>query len=142
MQASSAWIKSFRCCQASAYLWETQRTPHAYLHLELFQLTTEVKKSSEILKSKAEASLETQGQIVGARESLNGPKIWHEEKKKNGEKSPWGQCLTRKVPWDNVLPDQFQTVAAVLPSDWAEKHKRFLAPIRSQNGGNRLELVW
>ena len=51
---------------------------------------------------------------------------------KNGEKSPWGQCLTR----------QFQTVAAVLPSDWAEKHKRFLAPISRQNDGNRLELVW
>ena len=27
-------------------------------------------------------------------------------------------------------------------SDWAEKHKRFLAPIRSQNDGDRLELVW
>ena len=63
------------------------------------------------------SSSETQGQIVGARESLNG-----------GEK----QCLTR----------QFQTVAAVLPSDWAEKHKRFLAPIRRQNDGDRLELVW
>ena len=135
--------QELQSCQASAYLWETQRTPHAYLHLELFQLTTEVKKSSEILKSKAEASLETQGQIVGARESLNGPKnMARRKKKKNGEKSPWGQCLTRKVPWDNVLPDQFQTVAAVLSSDWAEKHKRFLAPIRSQNGGNRLELVW
>ena len=43
---------------------------------------------------------------------------------------------------DNVLPDKFQTVAAVRPSDWAEKHKSFLAPIRSQNGGDLLELVW
>ena len=34
------------------------------------------------------------------------------------------------------------SVAAVLPSDWAEKHNSFLAPIRSQNGGDRLELVW
>jgi len=25
---------------------------------------------------------------------------------------------------------------------WAEKHKIFLAPIRRQNGGDRLELVW
>ena len=32
-------------------------------------------------------------------------------KVKNGEKSPW----------DNVLPDQFQTVAAVLASDWCQK---------------------
>ena len=26
--------------------------------------------------------------------------------------------------------------------DWAEKHKSFLAPIRSQNDGDSLELVW
>ena len=37
----------------------------------------------------------------------------------------------------NVLPEQFQTVAAVLPFDWAEKHKSFLAPVRSQNGGEK-----
>ena len=60
-----------------------------------------------------------------------GGKIWHEEKKRTAT----------RAPGDNVLPDQFQTVAAVLPSDWAEKHNRFLAPIRSQNGGDRLELV-
>ena len=54
-------------------------------------------------------------------------------KVKNGEKSPWGQ---------NVLPDQFQTVTAVLASDWCHKNQSFLAPMRSQNGGNRLELVW
>ena len=50
----------------------------------------------------------------------------------DGEKSPWRQCLNSPVP----------TVAAVLPSDWAEKHKSFLGPIRSQNGGDRLELVF
>ena len=27
----------------------------------------------------------------------------------------------RRAPEDNVLPDQFQTVAAVLPSDWCQK---------------------
>ena len=43
-------------------------------------------------------------------------------KVKNGEKSP--------------------SVAAVLASDWSQKTCVFLAPIRSQNGGNRLELVW
>ena len=73
-----------------------------------------------------------QGQIVGARESLDGWKNMARRKVKNGEKSPG----------DNVLPDQFQTVAAILASDWAEKHKIFLAPIRSQNGGDRLEVVW
>ena len=48
-----------------------------------------------------EPSSETQGQIVGARESLNGRKNIYGTKKswvKNGEKSPWGQCLTRSVP--------------------------------------------
>ena len=36
-------------------------------------------------------SSETQGQIVGARESLNGRKNKARRKVKNGEKSPWGQ---------------------------------------------------
>ena len=44
------------------------------------------------------ASSETQGQIVGTRESLNGQKDGARRKVKNGEKSPWGQCLTRPVP--------------------------------------------
>ena len=45
-----------------------------------------------------EASWETQGQIVGARESLNERKNMARRKVKNGGKSPWGQCLTRPVP--------------------------------------------
>ena len=44
------------------------------------------------------SSSETQGQIVGARESLIGRKNMPRRKVKNGEKSPWGQCLTRPVP--------------------------------------------
>ena len=44
------------------------------------------------------SSLETQGQIVGARESLNGRKNKARRKVKNGEKSSWGQCLARPVP--------------------------------------------
>ena len=77
----------------------------------------------------------TQGQIVGARESLNGRKNMARRKVKIR--------TARRAPGDNVLPDQFQLVAAVLPSDcWTEKHKSFLASIRSQNGGDRLELVW
>ena len=35
---------------------------------------------------------------MGARESLNGRKNKARRKVKNGEKSPWGQCLTRPVP--------------------------------------------
>ena len=43
-------------------------------------------------------SSETQGQIVGKREGLNGRENVARRKVKNGEKSPWGQCLTRPVP--------------------------------------------
>ena len=50
--------------------------------------------------------------------------------------------MARRAPADNVLPNQFQTVAAVLPSDWAEKHKRFSAQSEGRTGGERLELVW
>ena len=53
-------------------------------------------------------------------------------KVKNGE---------RRAP-GTIVPDQLQTVAAVLASDWCQKTCVFLAPIRSQNGGDRLELVW
>ena len=36
-----------------------------------------------------QASLETQGQLVGVRESLNGQKNMAQRKVKNSEKSPW-----------------------------------------------------
>ena len=78
-------------------------------------------------------SSETQGQIVGARESLKGRKNMAQRKVKNGEKSPWP---------DNVLSDQFQTVAAILASDWYQETFLFFCPIRSQISGNCLELVW
>ena len=45
-------------------------------------------------------SSETQGQIMEARENLNGWENMAQRKVKNGEKSPWGQCLTRPVPND------------------------------------------
>ena len=35
-------------------------------------------------------------------------------------------------PGENVLPDQFQTVVAVLASDWCQKTVVFFCPIRSQ----------
>ena len=65
---------------------------------------------------------------MGARESLNGQKNMARRKVKNGEKSPW----------DNVLPDQFQTVAAVLTSDWCQKTFVFFCPIRSRTAAT----VW
>ena len=57
--------------------------------------------------------------------------MWHEKKERTA----------RRAPGDNVLPDQFQTAAAALASDWGQKTCVFLAPIRSQNGGDCLELV-
>ena len=52
----------------------------------------------KIVRITSPVSSETQGQIVGARESLNGKKNMARRKVKNGEKSPCGQCLTRPVP--------------------------------------------
>ena len=77
-------------------------------------------------------SSETQGQIMEPRESLNGRENMARRKVKNGQKSPG----------DNVLPDQFQMVTAVLASDWCQKTFVFFCPIRSQNGGDRLDQVW
>ena len=48
----------------------------------------------------------------------------------------------RRAPGDNILPAQFQTVAVVLASDWCQKTFVFFCPIRRQNDGDRLELVW
>ena len=50
-----------------------------------------------VLMAKALSSSETQGQVVGARESLKGRKNMARRKVKNGEKNPWGQCLTIPV---------------------------------------------
>ena len=58
----------------------------------------------------------SEGQIVGARERLNA---WEK--------------VARRAPGDNVLPDQFQTVAAVQASDWCQKTFVFFRPISSQH---------
>ena len=80
------------------------------------------------------SSSETQGQIKGARESLNGLKnIYGKKKSKDRREEPLGTMSYQ---------DQFQTVAAVLASDWCQKNTSFLAAIRRQNGGDHLELVW
>ena len=41
-----------------------------------------------------------------------------------------------------VFSAQVPSFTAVLASDWCQKTCVFLAPIRSQNGGDCLELVW
>ena len=74
------------------------------------------------------SSSETQGHIVGARESLNGRENMARRKVKNGEKSPWGQCLTRPVPnsrrrsdfW--LVPENF---CVFLPNQKAERRRPF-----------------
>ena len=48
----------------------------------------------KILPTLSAPSSETQRQIVSAKESLNGRKNMARRRVKNGEKSPWGQCLT------------------------------------------------
>ena len=53
---------------------------------------------SGIFQFDKNASSETQARIVGERESLNGRKNMARRKVENGEKNPWGQCLTRPVP--------------------------------------------
>ena len=67
-------------------------------------------------------------QIVGAKESLNGRKNMARRKVKNGEKSPWGQYLTRAVP-----NGRRRSGFCLVP---------VFCPIKRQNGGDRLELVW
>ena len=62
------------------------------------QLTTNALSQINYRHTRHYASSQTQGQIVGRRESLNGQKNMTRRKVKNGEKSPWGQCLTRPVP--------------------------------------------
>ena len=49
--------------------------------------------------------------------------------KKGAKKS---KETARRAPGDNVLPDQFQTLGAVLASDWCQKTVVFFCPIRSQ----------
>ena len=69
-----------------------------------------------------------QRQIVGARESLNGRENMARRKEKNGEKSPWGQCVTRPVPncrgrsgfW--LVPEN---VCVFLPNQKAERRPPF-----------------
>jgi len=79
------------------------------------------------------ASSETQGQIVGARESLNRRKNKAQKNSKERPEEPLGTM-------------SYQTSSKRSPPFWlligGRKTCVFLAPIRSQNGSNSLELVW
>ena len=88
--ASSFWRKvaDFMSKVADQFRW-----PSVLIETPVFSTTPQIPESAI-----GHSSSETQGQIVGARESLNGRKNMARRKVKNGEKSPWGQCLTRPVP--------------------------------------------
>ena len=73
-------------------------------------------------------SSETQGQLVGARKSLNG-----REKNSCAEKSR----ATRRAPEDKVLTDQLQTAGVVLTSDWCHKTFVFLCLITTSKTRSR-----
>ena len=64
--------------------------------------------------------------ILGDPGAGNGGEGKSKRLEKYGTKN--SKLTAKRAPGDNVLPDQFQTVAAVLPSDWAGKLKSFLAP--------------
>ena len=74
------------------------------------------------------SSSETQGQIEGARESLNGRENMARRKVKNGEKSPRGQCLTRPVPNGRRRSDFWwvpENFWVFLPNQKAERRRPF-----------------
>ena len=84
------------------------------------------------------SSSETQGQKVGARKSLSGRENIARRKVKKGEKSSWGQCLTRPVPngrrlsgfW--LVPDNFFSARLDFPSPpVSAPGSPRMAPIRS-----------
>ena len=74
-------------------------------------------------------SSETQGQLVGAEKSLNRrEKISGEEKSRR----------RIRAPGDKVLTDHFQTVGAILASDWCQKIFVFSAQSQSSNTRSRV----
>ena len=77
---------------------------------------------------KPRPSSETQGQKVGARESLNGRENMTRRIVKNGEKSLWGQCLTRPVPNGRRRPGFWlvpENVCVFLPNQKPEQRRPF-----------------
>ena len=118
-------ISTWTCCNSSflckILLWAHVLCLKRWKKLKL----GEIKEWMQALKR---TSSETQGQIVRARESLNGMKNMARRKVKNGEKSPWGQCLIRPVPngrrrsgfW--LVPENF---CVFLPNQKPERRRPF-----------------
>ena len=84
-----------------------------YLLLLFFRLVfaSLVRKSKSYSRAKA---------ILGDPGVDSGGEGNSKQAGKYGRKEKWRTA--RRAPGDNVLPDQFQTVAAVLASDWCQKN--------------------
>ena len=89
------------CCDV-LYLFEPAFELPAVVSLNSNQMEPGV----ELNKVNLSPSSETQGQIVGTRESLNGRKNVARRKVKNGETSPWRQCLTFVFSGTNQKPER------------------------------------
>ena len=63
-----------------------------------------------------------------------------EGKSKQAEK--YGTKKSKERREEPLGTMSYQTTAAVLTSDWCQKTFVFFCPIRRQNSGDHLELVW
>ena len=78
---------------------------NAWTSQRLMKFSLPVGHNCKHLKSTSVTSSETQGQIVGARESLNGRKNKARRKEKNGEKSSSHRSLLFFVPYFSARLD-------------------------------------
>ena len=89
------FFKEFNQCLNNGKVSATKRG-NEILYNKLLQKQPE--KTADIWRRYHWFILGDPGADSGARESVNGRKNKARRKVKNGEKSPWGQCLTRQVP--------------------------------------------
>ena len=90
------------------------------------------KNSGEEKASRRVRAPRDKGQLVGAGKSLN------EREKNSGEEK---SSIRVRAPGDKVLTDQFQTVGAVLASDWCQKIFVFFLP-NAVLHMSRIECKW
>ena len=74
-------------------------------------------------------SSETQRQIVGVRESLNGRKNVAQRKVKNGEKSPWGHAMSCETSSKRLPPFWLLIGARKTQVFWHQSEARMAATI-------------
>ena len=95
-------LADFAPYQLSGLNWRLNESRKDNMHRSIHERVPYGEKTTRRavkgLRSLLSSSSETQGHIVGARESLNGRKNKARRNVKNREKSPWGQSLNRPVP--------------------------------------------